>query len=266
MPVVLISNGSAYASHANFVALSYARRPTAPARCARAEAVTLPILNSAVTPHGFLSFVAGPAHHLRGLRHLPPRWASPLARAPVLFIPAVVSGLMTAKRAEAAGPRDRGLLPRPAAPGVATGLYSHRRWRSRHRADRLSARPRHPARQSDSTYGLLRGGQRAAPGRPVMTREFAARGPTRSTSRARSRTRWCWARCTGAQATAPGHRLRMVNPSPLIADMNDSLNGQRSVRPPRRVESLYLLPGRQEPLKQIVTRPPTRRSSRAACP
>jgi len=263
MPVVLISNGSAYGIHMlNFISLSYAQAPDGPGAVRAAlKLVTLPILLSAITTFiGFLSFVAGLLTIFEdfGIYTAVGILAS-LAFA-LLFVPAMVAGLKAPRAAAQAAGSDTAaasFLDRPLQ-ALAGGLYAHRRLALA--AIVLVVLGLIPGilrvRSDFDILAFFKEDSEPRQADAVMTREFGGtmayqihiKGPIKDPL-----VMGEMYRLHKHLRQAIGSRL--VNSiADVIADMNDSLNGQRAVPATRAgIESLYLLMDGKSQLKQIVT-------------
>lgn len=264
MPVVLISNGSAYGIHVlNFIALSHAKAPDSPGAVRAAlKLVTVPILNSAVTTFiGFLSFVAGVLTIFEDFGIYTAVGITASLLFALFFVPAVVAGLQPPKPSGKAGAADEtaaaSFLNKPLT-RLADALHAHQRLafvvvvvltaalvpgilRVKSDFDILGFfLPESEPRQADA----------------VMTREFGGtmayqvhvKGPIKDPL------------VMGEMYRVHKHLRRAIRSTlvnsiaDVIADMNDSLNGQRAVPLTKSgVESLYLLMDGKSQLKQIVT-------------
>jgi hypothetical protein len=263
MPVVLLSNGSAYGIHMlSFIALnSDHARDSSDAVRAALRLVTVPILMSAITTFiGFMSFVLSVLTLFQTFGIFTAVGIAASLFFALTFIPAAVCSLKLPRTTVSSGGRGAtaaSFLDRPLV-GVAHLLHDHPRtvlavslvlvlalvpgiFRLRIDFDMLSffAEGSEP-RRADS----------------VMTREFGGsmnysvhvRGPVKDPL------------VLGEMYRLHKHLRQTLGSSAVnsiaevIADMNDSLNGQRAIPSTRAgVESLYLLMEGKAQLNQLVT-------------
>ncbi|MGC4120850.1 MAG: MMPL family transporter [Myxococcales bacterium] len=264
MPVVLISNGSAYGIHMlNFISLAYAKeRDSAGAVRSALKLVTVPILNSAITTFiGFLSFVAGLLTIFEDFGIYTAVGITASLLFAVVFIPAVVVYLKPPKNAAQSESEDdtaaASFLNRPLM-ALAEALHSHQKL-ALVGVVVLTAALVPGILRVKSDFDILDFFSRESEPRQadaVMTREFGGtsayqihvKGPIKDPL------------VMGEMYRIHKHLRQGIHSSlvnsiaDIIADMNDSLNGVRAVPATKGgIESLYLLMDGKSQLKQLVT-------------
>jgi len=263
MPVVLLSNGSAYGIHMlNFISLNYGKTSdSAGAVQVALRQVAVPILLSAVTTFiGFISFVMGvlTLFHTFGI-YTAIGIAASLVFA-LLFIPAVVCFLKppsTTARAGGDGATAASFLNRPLT-AVAHILCDHpRKVLAAVVLTAIALVPGIFRLQSDfDLLGFFSKQSEPRQADAVMTREFGGtmaymvhmKGPVKDPL------------VLGEIYRLHKHMRQAIH-SPLvnsiadvIAEMNDSLNGQRAIPATKAgIESLYLLMEGKNELDRLVT-------------